>query len=110
MLNAQFPDLTQIYETDLTLYIKEVMLSHISISPNPTSDDAFLSFNLLENNNVTIEVYDLVGNLCFTKESFYSFGEHTEVLDITSFASGRYSVRLSVNGEQIGVVGFVVGR
>jgi len=112
MLNDQFPYLTQVLEIELQyLSITDnSILSFLQISPNPTTNEALLSFNILENNYVTIEIFDILGNVIFNNGNFFSEGENLFPLDVKNYANGRYGCRLVVNGEQIGVVNFVVSK
>jgi len=112
MLNEQFPALTQIYEVDLIdVSIHEVaLINNFTLFPNPTYTKAAISFNLFSDNEVTIEIYDILGNIVFTKTSYLSAGENTQPFDMSGFAVGSYTCRLVVKGQQIGVVNFMVSR
>ena len=113
MNNAQFPALTQIFEIDILPDVSiedHSILSHFSISPNPVTSDAVVSFILLENNNVMIEVYDLLGSVVYQRNDYFSEGENHLTLDTKNYPNGSYSCRLVVKGKQIGNVNFVVSR
>jgi len=111
MNNDMFPLLTQIYETDILVGIQEVTpISDFTLFPNPSQTKALIQFNLLQDDNVTIEIYDLFGNIVFNKTEFFSAGDNKHPLDLNDYVCGSYTCLLSAKGQQIGVVNFVVSR
>jgi len=65
---------------------------------------------LLQPNEITLEVSDILGNVVFTITNFYDAGEHFVPLDVSGLANGSYICRMVVKGKQIGIINFVVGR
>ena len=111
MKNAQFPALTQIYETSLTLGIKEVsIISNFELFPNPTETKALISFNLLQDCNATIEIIDMLGNVVYSKNDYFSVGENKHGISIEDYVSGSYFCRLVCKDRQLGVINFVISR
>ena len=74
-------------------------ISSISAYPNPTKDNLTLSFNLKNNNKVSMEIYDIVGNVVLS-ENFgqLSSGQNRKEIQLNNLASGLYSMNLLVNG------------
>jgi hypothetical protein len=64
-----------------------------SIYPNPADDNANISFNLLNNNNVKVIVRDMTGRLV-SSENFgnRTSGQNTINLNVSSLNAGIYSV------------------
>jgi hypothetical protein len=74
----------------------------ITIFPNPTTDNFFIVFdeNADVSQNREARVYDLAGNLQFTR----SFDDNAYVLEINTdnMTKGMYIVVISANGTDIG--------
>ena len=63
------------------------------VYPNPVHKNEFLKadFNLINSSNVTIELFDLLGNK--VKEianGYYTSGEHTSDVNISDLDAGMY--------------------
>jgi hypothetical protein len=81
-----------------------------NVAPNPASTTAEVSFTLDRPANVSMEVYDMVGNKLGTVYSqFLGQGLHGVNVDATSFASGTYNLALVVDGQRT-MKSFVVVR
>lgn len=66
-----------------------------SISPNPASNFVNVSFESKLSNNAQFEVIDLLGNVIFTSPIINIIdGKGIYQIDLTSFSSGVYSLRL----------------
>lgn len=75
-----------------------VTLSEAGMSsyPNPVSDISTISFAIPQDENVTIKLYDALGNDVRTIVSTkLSAGNHEVKLDAANLASGRYIARLT---------------
>jgi hypothetical protein len=72
----------------------------LHVSPNPFSDNAAVTFNILEKYNVSISVYDLVGKevLPVSAGTEVSAGTYSFPLNRNALKSGIYFVKLSVDG------------
>jgi hypothetical protein len=102
-----------LYEVNITddVVIKNTSIAtHFTISPNPTYSDAVISFGLLENSEITLEICDLLGNIFYSVTDFYDVGEHFVPLEIKGISNGSYICRLLLNGRQIGMEKIVVGK
>jgi len=108
MLNNEFPFLELEYETIVVNGIADTMLTNFIIVPNPTSSDAIISFNLLDDAEITLEVYDLLGNDYYELIDFYYTGNHSIPISTEDFPTGTYICRMLINGRQVGMVSFVV--
>jgi PKD repeat protein len=75
-----------------------------NISPNPFTDITNLSFDLTNNSDVQIDVYDMTGRKLHTvNNGTMTKGLHTIELDVRDFAtaSSAYMVRVLINDEVI---------
>jgi hypothetical protein len=70
-----------------------------SVYPNPATDFVTLALSNVEaNSKGTYTIYGLVGNVIAHKELNNITGNYNEVVDISSFAKGLYTVQMNING------------
>jgi hypothetical protein len=73
--------------------------------PNPFTESSFISFRLNKPSEVTLQLFDITGNLISTliDQEMYSKGKHVTKVDANrlELTPGVYIVKLSVNKEQI---------
>ncbi len=83
-------DLTTIVQNSFVLY------------PNPASQNTTISFSIADKNNVSVSVYDVLGNIVSTMSQTNDFekGNHSINLNTSNLASGIYYVSLTVNGAK----------
>jgi PKD repeat protein len=69
--------------------------NNVMVYPNPATNNATLVMNLSEARNLTVNIIDLLGKTVFTLgEKNYVEGENKIHLDLSTFASGMYQVRV----------------
>jgi hypothetical protein len=74
---------------------------NVMVYPNPTNDNATVSFSLTEQANVTIVVRDLSGKVVYaTDNALLSSGQHAEIIDLNEMSQGMYTVTITANGGQ----------
>ncbi|MFB0925003.1 MAG: T9SS type A sorting domain-containing protein, partial [Vicingaceae bacterium] len=74
----------------------------LTVFPNPTVDNAVVSFNLETANNVKMEVYNAMGALVSTKNAGeLAVGNHTMAFDGTDLNAGFYFVNLTIGNNVI---------
>lgn len=68
------------------------ILSNLNVFPNPFSNNAELEFYLAKDNNLTVSVSDMLGNLVntFIANKSYEAGKHQIPIDGTHLSSGIY--------------------
>ncbi len=70
--------------------------------PNPFNASTQISFNLVDESKVTLEVFDLMGRKVSTlANGSYSAGNHNVNWDASQYASGVYFYKLSTDNETI---------
>jgi hypothetical protein len=76
--------------------------SSFVVYPNPATQFTNISFNIVERNNATITVYDVIGNLVSTlsQENEFEKGNNTINLNTSNLSAGIYYVSLEVNGAK----------
>jgi Secretion system C-terminal sorting domain len=79
--------------------IENESISGVSTYPNPANDQLTLNFNLKNNNRVSVEVYDILGNKVLA-ENFgqLSAGQNKKEIQLGGLAAGLYNMNLLVNG------------
>jgi Secretion system C-terminal sorting domain len=70
-------------------------LSIVQVAPNPTMSLTNITFDLPTDEDVTIRVMDLTGRLVFTQSYLALSGSNVLTLDLSTYASGTYSLELS---------------
>jgi Secretion system C-terminal sorting domain len=79
--------------------IENESISGVSTYPNPANDQLTLNFNLKNNNRVSVEVYDILGNKVLA-ENFgqLSAGQNKKEIQLSGLSAGLYNMNLLVNG------------
>ncbi|MCL2597320.1 MAG: M4 family metallopeptidase [Paludibacter sp.] len=80
--------------------VENIEQHNISIFPNPANDVLNIQFN---NNiqNVTIDIYDMIGKLIRTYPLQNIQSSSTQTLNIESIPAGIYNIRIIMDNEQI---------
>lgn len=72
-------------------------MTMISVNPNPIKNSARLAFKTLVNDNVTIELYDILGNRLLSQDlGMMQAGEYSYDYNFDEFASGMYIYKISI--------------
>lgn len=69
-------------------------LDHITVYPNPTKNKVVVSFLMPENEKVKISIYNMMGQIVFSKEIQSKIGSNEELLDLTNYGDAIYSIVL----------------
>ena len=94
---------------DLNVSIAETptLTGGILVYPNPTNGYFTLSYMSNENAETTICMYNLVGQIIFSKSLFQVKGLNTVNFDISSFSQGIYMLELTLkNGSGVKKVSY----
>ena len=74
----------------------------MSIYPNPANDNAYINLNLTDNSEVSIEIYNTVGQLVKTIDSnILQAGENYISVETSSMTAGMYIVKANIGGNII---------
>ena len=74
----------------------------LSIAPNPTLDRTTVTMNLLDASNIRLEIMDVLGkNVTPILNRNMSVGSHKFEVDMSSFTSGVYYLRIMVDGDML---------
>ena len=80
----------------------EVAENSMDIYPNPASDNAYINVNLAEDNNVSIEIYNAVGQLVKAIDSTNMLsGENYVSVETSALKAGMYIVKANIGGSVI---------
>jgi len=72
---------------------------NVVVFPNPSADKFIIAADLITTDNVTFEVYDILGNTITTGAINKHNGLYENAIDMKLYASGVYFIRLTKNGE-----------
>lgn len=74
----------------------------MDIYPNPANDNTYININLSENENVSIEIYNTVGQLIKTIDSTNMMaGSNYIAVETAGFNAGMYIVKANIGGKII---------
>lgn len=75
--------------------------NRLSLYPNPAKEETFLSFSTQFPENVSIRIYDGLGNMVFVVESNVVYGNNNIKVNTSHLASGVYYVVVVENGKAL---------
>jgi hypothetical protein len=74
------------------------LVSNVSIYPNPATENATVSFNMIETGEVSLEVVNVLGARIVSQNlGEKAAGQHNQNLSVNNLPSGIYMVNLIVN-------------
>jgi hypothetical protein len=89
-------------------YVKNQLISTISLHPNPTSSKTTLTLSGYENTSVSVMIFDLVGREVYTQlEKDITAREHQAVLNTETLQAGTYIVKV-FNGTEEKIAKLVI--
>jgi hypothetical protein len=79
------------------------LVQRVAVYPNPLTTNALLTYNLSQQSNVMVEVYDMLGKrVGVLANETQDSGEHQiQIGDVINQVKGIYFIRLSVDGQSI---------
>lgn len=98
--------------TDIANSVKDISgnIASLSLFPNPVSEKSTLSFDLVKESHLSIEVYDLLGSrIKSLGAGAYTAGSHNLEWNAKDLSDGIYFIRLT-EGTRARVIKFVVQR
>lgn len=100
--NSDFPDKIDFPKEKEGVEIVVKHQPEISISPNPVRNEGKVLYEIFENTNASLAVYDANGKLVNNIfEGYVSAGTYTEIIDVTQLPNGAYIIRLMFEGNVI---------
>ena len=81
--------------------LEEYLKNSVKVYPNPSSGIVNISLNATNQRNGQLDIYNSLGELILTKELELIQGENYFQVDATSFSSGVYSIRLTIDEAQV---------
>lgn len=73
----------------------------LNIFPNPTSDFATISLEMVEENEVTINLLAINGMVLQSRILNNVLGQHVEEFSLKGLPTGQYIVQLKIDGQQV---------
>lgn len=92
----------KVYNSDTMCKDFSGSLTVYSISPNPAQQKAVIKFNTLQQQTISIDLFDSKG-LRVVGEMYADVpsGFHTKTIDVSSLADGVYTCKITVGGKSI---------
>jgi len=76
-------------------------LNTVKISPNPVSEQAKLKFTSGKASQVTIQIYNQLGNVVFTAAKMSVAGENNMLINCANLENGIYLVKVTSDSQSI---------
>lgn len=104
-------DETTVFSVTSVTGIEDVLATEsFNLFPNPTVGSLNIEIELLSTQDVTIDVYDMVGKVVFSQDfGTMSAGYTMETLDVSELNTGVYLMNVNVGGNSI-MSKFVVNK
>ncbi len=82
--------------------VSKVIANSFVVYPNPATQSTTISFDMAEKNNVSVNIYDILGNLVSVISHNNSFDKGNNVINVNTsdLSSGIYYISLDVNGSK----------
>ncbi len=91
-----------LFNAGIYVGINEYTDTDVVVYPNPMSDAANVSFSLKTNENVSMNVYNVLGKLVLTQGAReYAAGDHTLNINAENLTNGMYYVELIIGANRI---------
>lgn len=76
-------------------------LSQLNVYPNPNEGKFNLQFNLAEQGNTKVAIYDMKGNVVYNEDLPGFKGNYNKAIDLSQQSRGMYIIRISQNDKTI---------
>lgn len=79
-----------------------IVANSFLVFPNPAAQNTTISFTIFERTHVTINMYDVLGNMVSTSNQDASFekGNHEISINTSNLSNGVYTISLEVDGSK----------
>lgn len=82
----------------------------MQLYPNPANHEVTVSFNLVEDLQVRVDLFTLSGELISTvANEFYKAGKHQHLVSLSNYSAGVYLIRMQA-GKQVATAHLVIAR
>jgi flagellar hook assembly protein FlgD len=78
----------------------------VMVYPNPLQNDGTIRFNMKDNANVKVEIYNISGRLVHTHSEYMTSGTQNVSFDASKFDKGAYIVKV-VAGDEVSSAKFI---
>jgi hypothetical protein len=75
-------------------------IENFGLFPNPSNGQVFLQYELTLASDVTIEVFDMLGQMVFSETSSRSAGHQDHVVNLDNQPAGIYFVRCTIRNAE----------
>ena len=82
--------------------IENLISGSISTYPNPVQSEFHIAFTAKESGSIAIEVYDVSGQLVAVSNNEINAGREDLVVDMSTYGSGVYIVKATLNNQVLG--------
>ena len=84
----------------ISAFMQDKLPIMMNVYPNPTSGNAFLSFNGAKEERLSIEIFNTPGKLLVTKEIMSHSGQNKISLDLSGLIPGIYFIKVNSSDQK----------
>jgi len=100
--NNLYIDDINVYNDNVGVEETELNVNDVNIYPNPLTDNSVISFNLINNTSLKIQLYDILGKeVGLVFDGYLNEGAHTLQFDKKPFKAGMYFMHLNFNNTTV---------
>jgi len=108
LLDPEKKELKDLKKAGIDTKKSELNVENLKFSPNPSDGKFNLSFTLEEKKEVTINIYDINGNVVYTETIKDFQGTYNKEIDISDEGTGAFFLHSIISGLPILDICFVV--
>ena len=91
-----------VYYTSTPLDVEEhSIIKNISIYPNPVNDKLNISFSVLNEKGVLLQIFDIAGREIFNEALISNSGTFNKIIDMSEMKKGIYTFRIITKSEVV---------
>jgi len=94
LLNPEENEIKELKDAGIKTRKRELDVESMKISPNPSNGKINLSFSLEERKDVTINIYDINGNVVYTETINDFQGSYQKEIDISDKGTGAFFLQI----------------
>lgn len=99
--NQTCSDTSSAVVVDIETGYDELVESSVNIYPNPATDELFVSFESKYSNQVTLDIYNAMGQLVLSERDNAVGGGNRVLVDISGLVKGFYTLDIMVGNHKV---------
>lgn len=109
VVNQQGETYNKCKTVNIALKVAENSKLDFNIYPNPAKEELFVNYNLANEGNIDITIYDALGSQVLSKENISVKGVFKSKINVSSLNQGVYFVKIKTD-KGVGVQKFIINK